>query len=220
MAARLAEIEAAAAAHGLQLFGGFHPEAEDSAPPATGTLVLLGPAEGGAMWHRFTASPEWQDGAPDPLDRWSRRVIGAIAARLGAIALFPSDGPPYPPFLAWARRTGRAWFSPVGMLVHESAGLMVSFRGALALPDRLALPRPQIASPCDACAGRPCLSACPVGALGPDRYDVAACCGHLATAADGACMRRGCAARRACPLSAPHIRPEEQSAHHMKAFLK
>ena len=58
----------------------------------------------------------------------------AGAARSAATALFPFGGPPWLPFPAWARRTGRAWDSPVGLLVQRRPGLFVSYRGALALP--------------------------------------------------------------------------------------
>jgi hypothetical protein len=47
---------------------------------------------------------EFRDGRPDPIDRWSRRVIGHMACDLGAKALFPFGGPPWHPFIAWAKR--------------------------------------------------------------------------------------------------------------------
>ena len=71
-----------AAAVGLQLRGAFHPEAVDGVPahgdgrPA-GTLVLLGNV-GTAMWQAFRQAPE-RDQAGDGLDRWSERVVGALA---------------------------------------------------------------------------------------------------------------------------------------------
>jgi hypothetical protein len=142
------------ARHRLEVFGAFHPGPGDGAPAGTQTLLLLGPSEPG-FWDHVTATPEFTDGRPDPLDRWSRRVIGHLACDLGAKALFPFAGPPWPPFIAWARRSGRAWASPVGFLVHDRAGLMVSYRGALALKRRIDLPAPPEASPCEGCA-RPC----------------------------------------------------------------
>ncbi len=116
-----------------------------------------------------------------------------------------------------ALRTGRIWESPVRLLVHDRAGLMVSFRGALALRERLALP-PAPARPCDSCPDRPCLTACPVGALGAEGYDVPACRGFLDTPAGADCMARGCAVRGACPVSASHGRLDAQSAFHMRQF--
>jgi hypothetical protein len=179
------------------------------------TILLLGPREPG-FWPAFTASPEYADGAPDPLDRWSKRLIGALAAEWGGTAVFPSDGPPYPPFIAWALASGRAWASPVGLLVHDRQGLWLSFRGAVRVPEQVDLPGGT--RPCDTCVGQPCRSACPVDALKPDGYDVAACRAFLDTPAGAGCRDHGCAARRACPVSRAYGRSPLQARFHMKAF--
>ena len=213
----LASIERLAAAHCLMVIGGFHPRDQDGCPDGTGTLLLFGPAEPG-FWAHVTATPEWQDGAADPLDRWSKRVLGDLAASLAGQAIFPSDGPPYPPFYRWALRTGRVWASPVQLLVHDQAGLMVSFRGALALPEVIDLPRPPKAAPCDTCTERPCLTACPAGALTEAGYDLPACHAFLDTSAGQDCLSSGCHVRRACPLSRAYGRLPEQSAYHMRLF--
>lgn len=215
----LAALAAAARTRGLALRGGFHPEPSDGAPPGTGTLILLGPDEP-RFWSIFQAAPEASDGAPDPLDRWSKRVIGALAARWRGAALFPSDGPPWPPFLHWAQRSGRAFPSPLGLLVHDAAGLLNSYRGALALRETLPLPAPPPA-PCPSCEDRPCTTACPVGALRTGApYDVAACQRHLHSDAGAECRDKGCRARRACPLSQNLQRQDAQAAFHMAAFVK
>ena len=211
-----AGIASRAASERLEIFGGFHTTESDGAPKGTRTLLLLGPAEPG-FWSHVTAAPEFRDGNPDPLDRWSRRVIGRLACDLGAKALFPFVGPPWQPFIAWARRSGRAWQSPVGFLVHDRAGLMVSYRGALALKARIDLPAPPDAPPCATCAA-PCVSACPVGALSQSGYDTAACHAYLDTAPGADCMDRGCAVRRACPVSRSYGRLPGQSAFHMRRF--
>lgn len=211
-----ATIDALAAEHALAVFGGFHPAAEDLCPDGAGTLLMFGPREPG-FWAHVTATPEWRDGAADPLDRWSKRVLGAIAAACGGTAIFPSDGPPYPPFYRWALRTGRVWASPVRLLVHDTAGLLVSFRGAVAVPDHLALPG-AAASPCESCADRPCLAACPVAALTAADYDLPACHGFLDSAAGQDCLSAGCLVRRACPLSQAYGRLPAQSAYHMRLF--
>lgn len=203
-----AAILGAASAARLDVMGGVH---EDG-----GTVILLGPSPD--FWPMFKASPEWQDGAPDPVDRWSLRVVGGLADRLGAEALFPFGGPPYLPFLRWATETGRAWQSPVGMLVHDTAGLMVSYRGALRFSQHIALPDTGPA-PCETCADQPCVTACPVDALSAAKgYDVAACHGFLDTDAGDDCLAQGCKARRACPVSQRFGRDPEQSAFHMSYF--
>jgi epoxyqueuosine reductase len=208
--AELADIAARAAAAGLTILGGFHAENDESLPAKTQTLLLLGPSEG--FWAHFTAQPEWSDGASDPMDRWSRRAIGRMACDFGAKALFPFGGPPYHPFYSWALRTGRIWQSPIKLLVHDSQGLMVSFRGALALQHRIELP-PPAARPCDTCAA-PCTTSCP--ALSTEGYDVAGCHAMLDGGKD--CMSLGCASRRACPVGQPHARLPEHSAYHMRQF--
>ncbi len=200
--------------HTLAVLGGFHAIPADALPKGTRTLLLIGPAEPG-FWAHVTAQPEW-DGAPDPIDRWSRRVIGHLACGPGAKALFPFGGPPYKPFQAWALRTGQIWESPVRLLVHADQGLMVSFRGAIALRQHLDLPATP-PRPCDACP-RPCLTACPVGALNGAGYDVPACHAWLDTAAGQGCMTQGCAVRRTCPVSQAYARMPEQSSYHMGQF--
>lgn len=201
----------------LDIFGGLVPEPEDGAPEHCRTLLLLGPAEPG-FWPVFTASAEYRDGAPNALDRWSVRTVRDLANEIGGEALFPFGGPPYLPFIKWAIRSGRAWQSPAGMLVHDGCGLMISYRGALALDERIDLPESG-PCPCDSCSGRPCLSACPVDALNADTgFNDSACHGFLDTLEGESCMTRGCAARRACPVSRNYGRLEKQSAFHMRAF--
>jgi ferredoxin len=198
----------------LEMLGAFAPDAADGLPDWVASVVLIGPAEPG-FWPHLTAQPEWQDGAPDPVDRWSRRVIGRMACDLGGKAWFPFGGPPYHPFQRWALRTGRMWQSPVRLLVHAQQGLMVSFRGALALPATVVLP--PVPQPCTGCAA-PCLSACPTGALTEAGYDVPACHAFLDRAEGQPCLEGGCLVRRACPVSQGYARLAEQSAYHMRRF--
>lgn len=206
-------INAAARANALAIMGGFHPALGENIGQ---TILLFGPQQPD-FWPTFTTSPEYTDGAADPLDRWSMRVITALAADLGARALFPFGGPPFQPFIAWAKRTGRAWQSPVGLLVHDTAGLMASYRGALVFTQHIALPATGD-SPCTTCPA-PCRTACPVAALTPDGYDVAGCKAHITTPAGNDCIGSGCTVRRACPVSQSYGRDPAQSEFHMRAFV-
>lgn len=214
----LSEIINAARKHYLDVFGVRAALPDDPVPDGTKSIVLLGPLEPG-FWSHFTDQPEFSGQQSDPIDGWSSRVITQLAADLNGAAIFPFGGPPYAPFISWALRSGRAWNSPVSLLVHDTAGLFVSFRGAIALP--YALP-PALAgsSPCDSCAGQPCLTACPVVALTPTGYDLRTCHDYLETNPGRNCMDAGCAVRRACPLSKTYGRLTAQSAYHMKAFHK
>jgi len=210
-----AELERAAQRRQLLILGGFHP-VDDPALNGIETLILLGPDEP-AFWPALKASPEWQ--TADPVDRWSQRVIGTWAKQIGAQAFYPFGGPPWHPFLAWAQKTGRIHQSPSGMLVHDRAGLFLSFRGALGFRTRLDLPAPPT-SPCTTCDGQPCKSACPVNALKGDHYLVNACKDHLNAPEGADCTTKGCRARRACPVSQTWGRLPEQSAYHMQRFRR
>jgi hypothetical protein len=184
------------------------------------TIVLAGMA-GREGWDAFAASPEARDGADDPLDRWSRRVIERLARELGGKALFPFGGPPFLPFQRWAQRAESVHSSPIGLLIHPHYGLWHSYRGALGFREELAVPEPAVVpSPCPSCTGRWCLSACPVGAFSNAGYDVAACAGHLRSSAGADCMDLGCRARRACPVGAEHAYGPEQASFLMRAFLR
>lgn len=213
VAVSLEALQARLDPHFLEVLGGFSCADDPGLPQGTRTLLLIGPKEPG-YWDLLRAQPEW-DG-PDPVDRWSRRVIGTLACDLGAKALFPFGGPPWHPFYQWALRSGQVWESPVKLLVHARQGLLVSFRGALALRQDLEL-RVLAPNPCTGCA-KPCLTSCPVGALGPEGYDLAACHGHLDRPVGATCMDGGCLVRRACPVSATYARMPEHSAYHMRQF--
>lgn len=185
-------------------------------PANAQSLILIGPQAGARWWRTMTAAPEWRDGLPDPVDRWSKRIIGALARDFDGAALFPSDGPPFAPFLRWAQESQTLWQSPVGLLVHARLGLWVSFRGALALPFKVTLAASN--NPCQTCTHQPCRTACPVNALSDTSYDVTACHAHLDSKDGKDCLTHGCHARRACPAAQSHARLPEQSAYHMSRF--
>lgn len=207
-------VETEARNAGLMIMGALHPRSTNAKLLTAGTLVMLG--AGRDFWPVLKSSPEW--GGDDPVDRWSSRVIGHMALYLGAKAYFPFGGPPYAPFIDWALKSGRTFSSPVGALVHDTVGMMISFRGALHFPQEFDIPKGTGQSPCTTCAA-PCARACPVGALNSQGfYDVGSCHDHLAMRAGQDCMTQGCLARVSCPLSSGAGRTPEQSAHHMKAF--
>jgi len=185
-------------------------------PDGCKTLVLLGPLEPG-FWGRFQGTPEFRDGKADPIDRWSGRVISDVATAHHGRAYFPFGATPPHPFYSWAVASGRCWPSPVMWLVHDLAGTMVSFRGALGFDHIIELP-PLPASPCETCTDKPCLNACPVGALTGAGYDVPACHTHLDNPAGQRCLSGGCQVRMACPVSQTYGRAPEQSAFHMEYF--
>ena len=208
--------------YGLIVRGGFHPLAGDGVPGEPATLVLVGNA-GPAMWRTLEAARAeggYTDSA-NPLDDWMRDVLSEVGDALGATPLFPSGGPPHLPFQRWARRAEPVYPSPLGVLIHPDYGLWHAYRGALAFAERLDLPpRDARPRPCDTCADKPCLAACPVAAFGPDGYDVPVCVDHISAPEGTDCMDLGCRARRACPIGREFIYEPAHAAFHMAAFRR
>jgi hypothetical protein len=219
------DIAAALAGDGLILRGGIDFAPGEAAPPGPSgeparAVLLVGHA-GPSIWRHFTA---WRAAQPpglvDPLDTWSRQVIGAVAARFGARAVSPSDRP-WLPFQAWAMRAEGLRPSPLGILMHPVFGTWHAYRGALLFDAPLAPGSAEphaMLHPCDACSGKPCLKACPVGAHGEGGFAYEACLGHVRSDAGTVCAAGGCLDRNACPVGAEHRYGADQQAFHMAAF--
>ncbi len=222
-------VSAELGATGLIVRGGFYPKPSDAVPglpegKTAATVLLIGNA-GPDMWPAFRAGSTFADGAPDPLNRWSRTHVEAVAKELGGHAVYPFEGPPYHPFQRWAARAEPVFPSPTGPLIHPVHGLWHAYRAALLFSGVLPLPArspalPEAESPCLSCADRPCLATCPVGAFTPGGYDVAACVNHVSSAAGADCLGQGCRARRACPVGQDSIYQPEQAEFHMTAFVR
>ena len=208
---------------GLAVRGAFHPKPGEFDRQLAGmfaaTIVLLG-FTGSEQWEHFQHSPEANDGSPDPLDRWSRRVIGTLAGEFEASDVYPQGENHQLPFQRLASRSEPVHQSPIGLLIHPSWGLWHAYRGAIVFARRIDIPdfEPSM-HPCEGCAAKPCLSTCPVGAFHPGSFDVQACTDHLHSAAGSACREGGCLARRSCPVGNEFRYTEEHMRFHMRAFI-
>ena len=222
-------IESALAAHGLQLRGGWVPTPVDDLPltpsGAPAAVVWMVGQVGSEVWASFAASGFLRDGLPDPMDRWSKSIGSPLAATLGGLALYPSDGPPWRPFQQWAARAEPLQTSPLMLQMHPRFGLWHAWRFALALPTLsaqdagdLAAARPPSADLCLNCNGQPCLTSCPVQAFSPTGFAVDRCASFLDGSRGDDCRQAGCQARRACPVGMEYQYVPEHAAFHLAAF--
>jgi hypothetical protein len=222
------EVGRALAPFGLIVRGGFAFGAGEVAPPgpsgSPARSVLLVGSAGDAFWPPFQTWLGGQDaGIDDPLDTWSRVVLGEVAEKVGARVLMPNDRP-YAPFQQWAMRAERLKPSPLGILIHPEYGLWHAWRGALLFDRDIVIEKEiQGGEPlnhlCDACVGKPCMNACPVDAFKGGGFAYETCLTHIGSGAGLACMQSGCLARNACP----HLRfryASEVQAFFMEAFRK
>jgi len=213
--------------YGLVIRGGFRVEATDSVPDfpdgeAAAAIVLFGNA-GSSLWPEFSSSKEYADGLADPLDRWSERIGNQLARQWHSMALFPFGGPPFQPFLRWAKKAEKLESSRLGMLIHPEYGLWHAYRFAIAfshgingldISDEISAS----SSPCETCEDQPCLKGCPVKAFTADGYDVESCFHFLDQQPEALCHSQGCQARRACPEGASFGYKSEHAAFHMAKF--
>lgn len=219
----IANIAATLAAYGLILRGGFAFAADDAAPAGLSGLpaksVLLVGQAGAAPWPHFLRWREVQpQGLENPLDSWSRDVIGDVARRYGARAVSPSDKP-YLPFQQWAVRAEGLKPSPLGILMHPEFGLWHAYRGALLFDVYIDVEAPQEESHlCDLCDGKPCLKSCPVGAYSEAGFAYRDCVDHVRGALGAPCRKGGCLDRNVCPFGIAYRYPIEVQAFHMASF--
>ncbi|WP_258123671.1 hypothetical protein [Mesorhizobium onobrychidis] len=217
------DIAAALSTHGFILRGGFNFATSD--PPPSGpsgaaarSVLLVGQA-GAAPWPHFLRWRESQlQTVANPLDTWSREVIGAVANDFGARPVSPSDKP-YLPFQQWAVRAEGLRPSPLGILMHPQFGLWHAYRGALLFEDEIELPEPRdVIHLCDACVDKPCLKSCPVDAYSADGFAHETCLAHVRGQSGAPCRTGGCLDRNACPYGTAYRYPPEVQAFHMAAF--
>ena len=166
--------------------------------PAARSVIVIGNG-GPDLWQRVSAAAP---AAPDPIDAYTRDRIEALALPLLGIprddvrVFYPFQSDPLLAFMRLGECAGLGAPSILGILVHPLYGPWVALRAALALPVALPPSAPLNFTPCATCAAKPCIGACPGGAVSARGWDVPACVAHR-LAAEAACAET-CYARAEC----------------------
>jgi hypothetical protein len=214
---------------GLNLVGAAAPDAYDARVPAQYALRNLAPEArgvvvighgGGAFWsayRAFCARNPGHEATADPVDGFTRAIVEAVARPIvgqAARFLYPFRFPDDPvSFMTLAECAGLGRRSLVGVLVHPTFGPWIALRAAIVLPAVVRAPRPADGfDPCPTCVERPCIAACPGGAVSERGWDVPRCGDHRARA-DDPCAPR-CHARVACVIGREHRYPDDALVHH------
>lgn len=192
--------------------------AEQLLPGARGALIAG--SGGPAFFGRFAASTEAADGATDPLDRYTGRVVEcAVGEALEPLGVqravhFPFGTSPIIPFQRLGRAAGLGGPGPLGLQIHPIYGAWWAYR-TLVVIDRALPVRPPPGDGCDGCTA-PCVAACPGAAVARSGFVVTACHAHRLIAPP---CRLSCDARVACVRGPEHRYTDVELAFHMAASM-
>lgn len=112
--------------------------------------------------------------------------------------------------------------SPFWVGVDAEWGSWFAYRAVLLADTELPVtPRRELGSPCDSCTDKPCISACPAGALASEQtgpWRLQACLDHRKQSGSS-CLDR-CLARNACPVGERYRYADQQIAYHYLHSLR
>jgi len=230
----LAALAHALAPFGLNLVGVTTPRAYDALVPPThqlgtpsgGAIVVIGNG-GSGLWNAYrdhlTRAPAAARAA-HPFDAFTAEVLEAHAlpvvrrgSRHAVLRLpFETDAPPLS-FVHLAEAAGLGTRSVLGVLVHPEFGPWMALRGAIFVDGAPPAPRPAAGfDPCSSCRDRPCLAACPAGAISASGWNVPVSIDfRVARGEQNPCAER-CHARVACVYGRRHRYPDDALAYHQR----
>lgn len=188
---------------------------------------LLVFAHGGQrLWHQVTRKNDaLRNGrAPrHPIDRFSTASVLAFLESINCHdfwLMYPREGL-HLDLRGLGRQLGWHHDSPMGIGIHEEYGTWFAYRAVVAVNTRFITSSSAgivRESPCESCVDKPCVSACPVGAVKADGdFDLEACSEERLREGSGCADR--CLARIACPVGEKHMYHPEQISYHYSRSL-
>jgi hypothetical protein len=173
-------------------------------------LILIGHG-GRTLWERVKASGLE---SAHPIDDFTRAtVVRWLAEQLPGVAhqlVYPGDNPVG--LQALGRLAGWHHDSPFRVGINTEWGSWFAYRAVLLVDAELPVTPPAHGdSPCAACAGKPCIVACPAGALDGVEFSLEKCIAYRRP--PGSRCRVTCLARTSCPVRPEHRYDDAQIAH-------
>lgn len=177
-------------------------------------LILIGHG-GRRLWQAVQEAAGEGGLDPDhPIDHFTRHAVArwfaAACPGCDSALLYPGEAPVG--LQALGRLAGWHHPSPFMLGVRPGWGSWYAYRAVLlADSDFTATPPLPEAAPCTSCVERPCISACPAGAMAGGRFTLARCVAFRRRP-DSPC-RHTCLARLACPVGTEHRYGADQLRH-------
>jgi len=173
-------------------------------------LILFGHG-GRRLWECVQAQGA---GSDHPIDEHSVRTVNAWRSQAlpHARARFVFPGPTPIGLQRLGMLAGWHHASPFMVGIDAVWGSWFAYRAAILTDTGLAPSATQDnGHPCETCVDKPCIAACPAGALDGDRFHLKACNARRLAAGSGCAL--GCTARNACPVGAQHRYEDSQIRH-------
>ena len=173
---------------------------------------------GAAFWNELQAFGMHGDNSVDEFSRHlAERFIAEYLQCDDALHLYP--GHYAIPLQQLGSLAGWHHPSPLGLGIHAEFGLWFAYRSVFlitqSLPPIAAMPTE---SPCASCADKPCVAACPPGAVRAEQALGLTTCIEFRLQPASMCATQ-CMARAACPVGAEHRYEDEQTAYHARHSL-
>lgn len=176
--------------------------------PAGRAAVVIGNG-GRAFWEAARATP-----GEHPLDRFAEERVEEAARAVDGVGaiLYPHRFAAEPvSFLDLALCAGLGSRSLLGILIRPDYGTWFGLRAAILVEADVAPSPPLSFDPCPSCA-KPCIGACPAGAVSAGSgWNIPVCAAHRLRGDDCAA---GCHSRIACIYGREHAYDEREQRHH------
>lgn len=182
------------------------------------SLVMLGQG-GPRLWEHIAAvGPASQSRFDEASLALAERFVSEHLEGVDWRVVYPGEA--LLPLGRLAELAGWGRPSPLGLTINDEYGLWLAHRIVFLVDaDLEAAPQAGSIHPCDTCLDKPCVAACPVGAVDAiGGFDVDACA-TFRIAEDSTCANQ-CLARLACPVGVEHQYGRAQMTYHYQAGLE
>jgi hypothetical protein len=173
-------------------------------------LILIGHA-GKKMWEAVKAS---RIASQDPIDDFT---VGTVQQWFAACQPHNRYDILYPGtrligLQSLGKLAGWHHASPFMVGIDNEWGTWYAYRAAVLTDTAFEPTRPvENASPCVSCSDKPCVAACPAGAMDDGRFDMRTCAVYRMQ--EGSRCSDTCVARISCPVGSVHRYTDEQIRH-------